>query len=195
MRIGILLFDEVDLMDVAGPYEVFLTASRLQVRQREEPTFDVVTIGAPDVRAFGGLGLRPHVAVDETTGVDLLVVPGAVAIDRVAEDGQLVSTVERLSRDAAVVASVCTGAFLLDRAGLLDGREATTHWEDVGGLRSGDVERVRDDVRWVDDGDIVTSGGLTSGIAMALHLVERFADRELADATARQIDYPWSEIR
>lgn len=121
--------------------------------------------------------------------------PGAVAMDRVAEDGQLVSTVERLSRDAAVVASVCTGAFLLDRAGLLDGREATTHWEDVGDLRTGDIERVRDDVRWVDDGDIVTSGGLTSGIAMALHLVERFADRELAGATARQIDYPWSETR
>lgn len=195
MRIGILLFDEVDLMDVAGPYEVFLTASRLQVRRREEPAFDVVTIGAPEVRAFGGLGLRPHLAVDEAADIDVLVVPGAVAIDRVAEDGQLVGTLERLAGDAEVVASVCTGAFLLDRAGLLDGREATTHWEDVADLRSGGADRVRDDVRWVDAGDVVTSGGLSSGIAMALHLVERFADRELAEATAHQIDYPWSELR
>lgn len=198
MRVAILLFDDVDLMDVAGPYEVFLTAARLQVRRRQEPTFDVVTVtpDGVDVTAFGGLGLRPRIAVGDVGRVDVLVVPGAVAIDRVADDTDLISVIGGLADDAQVVASVCTGAFLLERAGLLDGREVTTHWEDATDLagRPGPAA-VRDDVRWIDAGDVVTAGGLSSGIAMALHLVERFADRELAEATARQIDYVWSETR
>lgn len=198
MRVAILLFDDVDLMDVAGPYEVFLTAARLQVRRRRDPTFNVVTV-APDgaeVTAFGGLGLRPQLAVDAVGRVDVLVVPGAVAIDRIADDAGLISVIGDVATDAQVVASVCTGAFLLERAGLLDDREVTTHWEDTSDLagRPGPAA-VRDEVRWVDTGDVVTSGGLSSGIAMALHLVERFADRELAEATARQIDYVWSETR
>lgn len=198
MRVAILLFDDVDLMDVAGPYEVFLTAARLQVRRREDPTFDVVTVSrdGAEVTAFGGLGLRPRIAVADVGPVDVLVVPGAVAIDRIGDDAGLISVIGDLGGDAQVVASVCTGAFLLERAGLLEGREVTTHWEDTADLaaRSGPAT-VRDEVRWVDAGDVVTAGGLSSGIAMALHLVERFTDRELAEATARQIDYVWSETR
>lgn len=198
MRVAILLFDGVDLMDVAGPYEVFLTAARLQVRRRLDPTFDVVTV-SPDgaeVAAFGGLGLRPRIAVADVGRVDVLVVPGAVAIDRIADDAGLISVIGDLADGAQVVASVCTGAFLLEGAGLLEGREVTTHWEDAADLaaRPG-PGTVRDEVRWVDAGDVVTAGGLSSGIAMALHLVERFADRELAEATATQIDYVWSESR
>lgn len=198
MRVAILLFDDVDLMDVAGPYEVFLTAARLQVRRRQDPTFNVVTVArdGAEVTAFGGLGLRPQLDVGEVGRVDVLVVPGAVAIDRIADDAGLVSVIVDAAADAQVVASVCTGAFLLERAGLLEGREVTTHWEDASDLagRPGPAA-VRDEVRWVDAGDVVTAGGLSSGIAMALHLVERFADRELAEATARQIDYVWSETR
>lgn len=198
MRIAILLFDEVDLMDVAGPYEVFLTASRLQVRRRQEPTFEVVTVaaGGADVAAFGGLGLRPHLDATEASRIDVLLVPGAVEIDRVGDDPELIGLIGGLAEDADVVGSVCTGAFLLERAGLLDGVEATTHWEDVPDLTErGGPSSVRDDVRWVDAGGIVTAGGLSSGVAMALHLVERFESRELAEATARQIDYVWTETR
>lgn len=197
MRIAILLFDEVDLMDVAGPYEVFLTATRLQVRRRQDPTFEVATVSVDggEVRAFGGLGLRPQLPVDELGPIDVLLVPGAVAIDRVAEDDELIDVIRQLGGGAPLRASVCTGAFLLNRAGLLDVAEATTHWEDVAALGRGAGVRVRDDVRWVDAGDVVTAGGLSSGIAMALHLVERFVDRDLAEATARQIDYVWSEAR
>lgn len=88
--------------------------------------------------------------------------------------------------------SVCTGAFLLAAAGLLDGRQWTTHWEDIDLLagRLGPEGAVRG-VRWVDAGAVVTSGGLTSGISMALHVVDRLAGRELAERTARQLDYPW----
>jgi transcriptional regulator GlxA family with amidase domain len=198
MNCGILLFDGVDLMDVAGPYEVLLTASRLQERRGDLPSFTVTTVsttGGP-VTAYGGLGLAAESGPDGAGGFDVLIVPGAIAIDPLVDDQGLIHAVRRLAATAKLRASVCTGAFLLERAGLLDGVQATTHWEDVDGLaaRLG-WDRVRADVRWVDSGRVVTAGGLSSGIAMALHLVERFAGRELAEATARQVDYVWTEDR
>ena len=198
MNCGILLFDGVDLMDVAGPYEVLLTASRLQERRGDLPSFTVTTVSATGgpVTAFGGLGLAAESGPDGAGGFDVLIVPGAIAIDPLVDDQGLIHAVRRLAATAKLTASVCTGAFLLERAGLLDGVQATTHWEDVDGLaaRLG-WDRVRADVRWVDSGRVVTAGGLSSGIAMALHLVERFAGRELAEATARQVDYVWTEDR
>lgn len=198
MRVGILVFDGVDVMDVVGPYEVLLTASRLERRRGEEPTFEVVTFApsAEPVTAFGGLGLVGEATAGSVEGLDVLIVPGAVDFDEVERRADLMELIAGLATDAGVVASVCTGAFLLERAGLLEGHSATTHWEDVPALaeRIG-TDRVTDEVRWVEDGPIVTAGGLSSGIAMALHLVERFAGRELAEATARQIDYVWTEAR
>ena len=198
MEFGILLFDEVDLMDVAGPFEVLLTASRLQQRAGDKPTFDVVTIspGQGAVTTYGGLGLTAHRSASSVTSLDVLIVPGAVAIERAAGDPTLLEVVRRLAGLTRVNASVCTGAFILHSAGVLTAQPATTHWEDVAALAAlvGDG-MVRDDVRWVDAGTVVTSGGLSSGIAMTLHLVERFAGRALAEATARQIDYVWSERR
>ncbi|HVM20609.1 MAG TPA: DJ-1/PfpI family protein [Egibacteraceae bacterium] len=196
--VAILLFDDVDLMDVAGPYEVLLTASRLLERQHRPAAFSVFTVAAGDapVTAFGGLRLLPDRHVAEVEDVDVLVVPGAIAIDRVEADASVMGAISDLAARAGLATSVCTGAFLLERAGLLEGREATTHWEDVPGLSErAAVGRIRDDVRWVDAGEVVTSGGISSGVAMALHLVERFVDRELAEATARQIDYVWTESR
>ena len=193
-RIGILAFQGVDLLDLGGPYEVFLTASRLAVRGGEPPPFEVVVIGAGTgpIHAYGGLAIVPHVAADAVDGLDVLVVPGAIAIDDVAADPATVEAVRRLLRVAELPASVCTGAFLLADAGALADRPWTTHWEDVPALaaRLGST-RGRPGVRWVDAGDVVTSGGLSSGIAMALHLVDRLTDRNLAERTARQLDYAW----
>lgn len=195
---AILLFDQVDLMDVAGPYEVLLTASRLQRRRGQEPTFDVVTVAATDVEvtAYGGLRLLADRRVTDVDRADVLIVPGAIAISEIATDDAVMSALQQMAQRSEITASVCTGAFLLEHAGLLQGRSATTHWEDVPALaeRIGE-DRVRDDVRWVDTGEVVTSGGLSSGIAMALHLVQRLASRGLADATARQLDYVWDPQR
>ena len=124
----------------------------------------------------------------------MLVVPGAIRIDDVLADSGLVDSVSTATRDVPVVASVCTGAFVLGALGLLEGRPWTTHWEDVEDLagRLGGAGAAGEAwVRWVDDGEVVTAGGLSSGIAMALHLVERFAGRDLALRTARQIEYDW----
>jgi transcriptional regulator GlxA family with amidase domain len=193
VRIGILLFEQVDLLDAGGPYEVFLAASRLVVRDGGEPPFEVVTVGATTdpVAAYGGLQLTPQAPLGDCGRLDVLVVPGAIVIDEVLAEGGLMAAVAASAREAGVVASVCTGAFILASLGLLSGRAWTTHWEDVSEL----AERVGGAgaawVRWVDAGEVVTAGGLSSGIAMALHLVERFQGRELALRTARQLEYQW----
>lgn len=197
MRIGVLLYDGVDLLDAGGPFEVFLTASRLSRRDGAPAPFDVVTLsvtGEP-VTAYGGMGLVPERAAADAGPLDVVVVPGTIDIDAATADDALTTAITRLSDAAATTASVCTGAFLLAAVGRLDGRRWTTHWEDVDGLAArlgpdGSAGAVRG-VRWVDEGEVVTGAGLSSGIAMALHLVDRFAGRELAERTARQIDYPW----
>jgi transcriptional regulator GlxA family with amidase domain len=195
MRIGIVVFDQVDLLDVGGPYEVFLTASRLAVRDGAQAPFEVVTVGRrrDPVSAYGGLLLTPQAAFDDVGGLDVLIVPGAIAIDQVLGDAELVGAVRGAAESTPVVASVCTGAFVLGALGLLAGRPWTTHWEDVEELagRLDGAGAGQAWVRWVDAGEVVTSGGLSSGIAMALHLVERFAGRDLALRTARQIEYEW----
>lgn len=197
-RIALLMFEEVDLLDVGGPYEAFLTANRLAQRAGDAPPFDVLTAsvdGGP-VTAYGGLGLIPQAAIGDIADIDVVLVPGAVAFDKALEDGRLVQLIREHAGRGDLVASVCTGAFFIGAAGLLDGRPFTTHFEDLADL----AKRVptgepRESLRWVDDGEVITAGGLSSGIAMALHLVDRLAGRSLAEATARQIDYDWTEHR
>jgi transcriptional regulator GlxA family with amidase domain len=193
MKVGILMFDEVDLLDVGGPYEVFLTATRLAVRLGNPPPFEVVTLGpsVDPVVAYGGLRLIPQLALGEVRDLDILVVPGAIAIDKVTSDVHLLDLLRNAATEAPLVASVCTGAFLLGQLGLLEGRPWTTHWEDVDALAARVDGRGRAGVRWVDTGEIVTAGGLSSGIAMALHLVDRLEGRDLAIRTARQLEYDW----
>lgn len=189
-RVGLLAFDDCDAMDLIGPYEVLLTANRLLERDGRAQAFDVVVVGEAEVTVFGGLRLVPEVAPHDVGHLDLLVVPGAIDIAGAQPD----DAVRTLAARADVLASVCTGAFFLQRLGLVEGRAVTTHWEDVALLREAGAD-ARDDVRWVDSGTLVTSGGISSGIAMTLHLVERYVDRPLAEATARQIDYVWTEQR
>ncbi|MDN4475293.1 DJ-1/PfpI family protein [Demequina sp. SYSU T00192] len=194
-RALILLYDGFDLIDAGGPYEVLLTAARLLQRDGLAPEFEVVlaTPGGGDVTAFGGMTLTRLVDSDTVDACDVLIVPGTIDVACAVGDGVLIETVERLSRGAAMTASVCTGAFLLARAGLLDDAPATTHWEDLSDLAScGEVGSVVADVRWVDNGGVLTSGGLTSGIHLALHLVARVSGTDLAVRTARQLDMDWS---
>jgi len=193
MRIGIVVFEQVDLLDVGGPYEVLLTASRLVERDGGEPPFEVITLGltSEPVEAYGGLRLTPQATLAEAGRLDLLVVPGAIRIDDVLADQNLVQAIRGASENSEAVASVCTGAFVLHSLGLLEGRPWTTHWEDVEDLAARAGAGGQAWVRWVDVGEVVTAGGLSSGIAMALHLVDRFAGRDLALRTARQIEYDW----
>lgn len=191
---GIVVFDDVDLLDVIGPYEVLLTASRLAARDGQPEPFAVDTLGrtGDPVRAYGGTRIVPTAALGDRAGLDLLIVPGAIAIDDVLADANLLQAIAAAATGAQVVASVCTGAFVLAAVGLLAGRRWTTHWEDIEELSRRVGTPGERDVRWVDEGEIVTSGAVSNGIAMALHLVHRFAGLELAHRVARQIEYTWA---
>ena len=193
-RVAILLFDGFDLIDVGGPYEVFLTGSRLAERDGFPPQYELVLVssGGADAVAFGGMTLTALHDPADVGQVDIAIVPGTVDVAAAVADPVLASTVEGLLNSSRVTASVCTGAFLLAEAGVLEGKRATTHWEDVDDLaRTGKVAEARSGVRWVDEGDVVTSGGLASGMHMALHLVARDFGVEHAVRTARQLDLPW----
>lgn len=193
-RVALLLFDQFDLLDVGGPYEVLLTANRLAQRDGGSAPFEVLVAGATTdpITAFGGMVVTPSVTLEQARDLDVLVVPGAIDVDGVLAEPGLVAHVREAADRVPVMASVCTGAFVLGRAGLLTGRAWTTHWEDVEGL----ADEVGADGarrgRWVDDGAVVTGGGLSCGLDLGLHLVDRFAGRALAEATARQIDHAWS---
>lgn len=138
MRIAFLLYDEMDLMDFAGPHEALLTANRLLARFGAGPVFDVVTAsvdGAP-VRTYGGVTVTPAGSVADVLAddIEVLVVPGAVDVEGRLADPELLHAVSRLAGAATTVSSVCTGAFLLAAVGLLNGQEWTTHWEDIPAL-------------------------------------------------------------
>ena len=194
-RVAIIMFQDCDLLDTGGPYEVFLTASRIAERDGRPRPFDVdmVTIDGQPVKAYGGLGLVPTASPEALDKADMVIVPGAIDLDSALADSDLAAALKRSAeRPDAIVASVCTGAFLLGSVGALDGADWTTHWEDIDLLTEMVPNGATRGVRWVDNGHIVTGGALSSGIAMSLHLVARTASPELAERTARQLDYEWN---
>lgn len=198
MQVGILLFDDVELLDMAGPYEVFTTASRVHARTQTagaDPLFTVTTLArslAP-VRARAGLQLTPDMTLADHPPLDCALVPGG-AVTAELRQPQTLAWIAAQRQSARMLASVCTGSLLLAQAGVLDGLAATTHWEDLDELRAlRPAVRVQGGVRWVDEGAVVTSAGISAGIDMSLHLVERLHSRDLARRTARQMDYDWQD--
>ena len=195
MNIGIYIYDEVEVLDFTGPYEVFTTASRVMARQEPdaEKLFGVFLIAEKDdlVTARADFRVRPHYTIQNHPRVDVLIVPGGVHAYEM-EKPQVIGWLTKLSSAASVTASVCTGAFLLAKAELLEGLSCTTHWEDIPDLREQfPALDVRDDVPWVDNKKVITSAGISAGIEMALHLVARLGGKNLAMKTARQMQYDW----
>ena len=196
LRVLILAFDEVEALDFAGPFEVFTTASRVHARQHpgQVPLFDVKSVAVQGMaKARAGLQLVADHSLAAAPRADVLVVPGGVVAGAM-QSIETLSWIAAQSRAARITASVCTGAFLLAAADVLQGNaRVTTHWEDIADLRERfPALEVVDDVRWVDNGRVVSSAGISAGIDMSLHLVERLAGRELALRTARQMDFAWT---
>ncbi len=194
-NVGVLLFEGVAVLDLAGPFEV-LTRARLEPGAEsrsveDEALFDVFTVAktAEPVTATGGLVIVPRHSFADTPRIDLLLVPGGFGTRPLLQDSETIDWIRRIAASARRTASVCTGALLLARAGLLDGRRATTHWGAFGLLTSlaKDVTVDRE-ARFVDDG-VMTSAGLASGMDLALHIVETLFGRTVADETARYIEY------
>jgi transcriptional regulator GlxA family with amidase domain len=190
IRVGIHVFDDVEVLDCCGPFEVFSVANRVHVRAGLAPPFTVSMVATTaEVVARGGLVLRTHQAIQDDPAVDVLLVSGGV-VDAAEEDELALDWIARAP--APLKASVCTGAFLLARAGVLTDQQVTTHWDDQDELQERWPRlQVLRDRRWVRDGDVFTSGGISAGIDLSLHLVEVLTSREMAEATAHLMEYRW----
>ncbi len=189
--VEILLFDGVEVLDFAGPLEVLSVAGR---RSGLEP-FAVHTVsedGGP-VRCRNDLVVHPTYGFrDAPAEVDYLVVPGGFGTRRLLDSSTHLDWVRTRAASARRTLSVCTGALVLGAAGLLDGIEATTHFQALDELRSvAPRAQVAEGRRWVDTGPVVTAAGVAAGIDVSLHLIAQELGAELADETARYIEYPW----
>jgi transcriptional regulator GlxA family with amidase domain len=185
--VGALLFPGFELLDVFGPLEVL--GNRLVTEH-----FRVLTIAAEAgaiASAQGPRAVADH-GFEDCPPLDVLLVPGGAGTRPGVDDAALVDWIAARAAKAEIAVSVCTGAALLARAGVLDGRRATTNklafdWVVSQGPRVSWVRRAR----WVDDGKVVTSSGVTAGVDMSLHLVDRLVDRDTAEAVARVIEHVW----
>jgi transcriptional regulator GlxA family with amidase domain len=192
MRVAVVVFEGFDELDAIGPLEVLRNAAAMGAA---DLSVELVALdGAAEVTGSHGLRVRTDGRLDPD-GTDLLVVPGGGWNDRgahgawaEAERGDLPAAIAAAARGGAVVATVCTGAMLAATAGLTRGRPAITHHDAVEDLRASGARVV--EARVVDDGDLVTAGGVTSGIDLALWLVERHFGAGLADAVAAEIEHP-----
>lgn len=187
-NVAILIFEDVEVLDFAGPFEVFGVA-RLDDGDAPFNVFTVAETTAP-VSARNGLNVNPHFSFDNCPNIDLLVIPGGRGTRPLVHNTRVIDWIRRQAEPAEMVLSVCTGALLLGKAGLLDGLAATTYHTAFDALREvAPSTELRPGERWVDNGKVVTSAGVSAGIDMALHVVGRLLGRRMADQTARYMEY------
>lgn len=199
-NVGILIYDGVEVLDFAGPFEVFsrtrLVPGADSRRSEESAPFQVFTVarGHSPITAIGGLTVTPRHSFADAPRIDLLVVPGGYATRTLQHDAEVLDWIRRTAAAAELVTSVCTGALLLGGAGLLRGRRATTHWAALDLLTAqGSGAIVERGPRVVDDG-VVTSAGVACGMDMAFYLVEKLYGRQVADETAHFLEFRRSPL-
>ncbi len=187
-HIGVLLFDDVEELDAVGPWEVL---ANWTLRHPDDGwAVSFISRDGQPVRAAKGLVLGAHYSFDDMPALDVLVHPGGQGTRRLMHDGQHRKWIRDQRAVVPLMTSVCTGALVFAAAGLLTGRPATTHWQSLGLLEVLDESiQVTDDRRFIDDGDVITSAGVSAGIDMALHLVNRLAGTERARDVRRDIQY------
>jgi transcriptional regulator GlxA family with amidase domain len=187
-NVAILVFDDVEVLDFAGPFEVFAVTDELRGRA----AFSVCTV-APlpgTVRARNGLKLVPDYDIGSCPRPDILVVPGGFGARALLRSPVILEWIQIASRKAEATMSVCTGALVLGKLGLLDGLRATTHHELLGLLREVAPRAiVEPGARFHDNGQVLTSAGISAGIDCSLHLVGRLLGPEAAEATAAHMEY------
>ena len=193
-NVAILIFDDVEVLDFCGPFEVFAVTGR----QEGEQPFNVYTVAEKPgpISARGGLSVNPRYTLVDCPPPDILVVPGGYGTRRVMNNQSLIDWIRQVDAHTELTLSVCTGSLLLGKAGLLDGLQATTHHQAMDLLRdAAPSTAVLDDQRIVDNGTVVTSAGISAGIDMALHIVARLLGDEVAAETARYMEYDWRRGR
>lgn len=188
-RVGIFLFDDVEVLDFAGPFEVFSVTA---LENGEKP-FIVETISEKGniINARNGLKVQPDYSFENMPRFDILIIPGGLgAREREIHNKKVIKWIANEMKNVQLMTSVCTGAFLLAKAGLLKGKKGTTHWASLERLEKEfpevDVQR---GVKFVDEGNIITSGGISAGINMSFHIVKRLSGSKVAQETAKRMEY------
>jgi transcriptional regulator GlxA family with amidase domain len=194
LTVGILIFDDVEVLDFCGPFEVFASASAVGEPSEHRQLFQVVTIAEEDriITCGGGLLVKPGATIKNHPPLDILVVPGGY-VNRELSNPRVLEWIGRQDQQTRLTTSVCTGAYLLAERGLLNQHRATTHWASVEDMRQKypAVEMLAD-TRIVDEGHIITSAGVSAGIDMSLHVVSRLFGEQVAAQTARYMEYDWN---
>ena len=189
-HLALFVFDEVEVLDFAGPFEVFSVTQW----QNEVKPFRVSLVGQKPgpILARNGFSINPHYGLDDHPHADIVLVPGGFGTRRAMHNPVVLDWVRKQSQTAELVLSVCTGSLVLGAAGLLDGLPATTHHLRYDLLRQTAPKcQVQDNQRVVDAGKIVTSGGIAAGIDMSFHVVARLLGKNVAQETAEYMEYPW----
>jgi transcriptional regulator GlxA family with amidase domain len=187
-NVAILLFDEIEVLDFAGPFEVFAVTDEI----RGYNTFNVFTVAENlgTIRARNGLKIVPHYTLEDCPAPHLLVVPGGFGTRALLHKRAMLEWIRTRAEKSDLTMSVSTGSLVLAKAGLLDGLRATTHHECFGLLRElAPHTEVVETERFVDNGRILTAAGISAGIDCALHVVERLLGADAAADTARYMEY------
>ncbi|UCH24898.1 MAG: DJ-1/PfpI family protein [Trueperaceae bacterium] len=192
--VAILIFEDVELLDFAGPYEVF--SSVRKPGSDTERLLEVFTVAEVSelVTCRNGLVVKPDHTLDSCPAFDLMVVPGGRGTRTAVRRPALIDWIAERSETTELTTSVCTGSFLLAEAGLLTGKATTTHWGSIEQLRQRYPEvEVKENIRWVEAGNIISSAGVSAGIDMALFITAKLYGSEVASETARGMEYDyWS---
>lgn len=196
-KVGILVFQNVEILDFCGPYEVFSAVRLNEGRRREEMSpFEILLVAETleTIRSYGGMRTIPDVSFEDCPPLDILVVPGGLGVRKELQNDRLIDWVRFQGKRVQTLASVCTGSMLLAQAGFLSGKRATTHYSTFNWMRSvfPDIQVVEDE-RVVDEASILTSAGVSAGIDMSLQVVRKYFGIEVARHTARYIEYPYPE--
>jgi transcriptional regulator GlxA family with amidase domain len=187
--IGLAIFQDAEELDFVGPWEVFTTSAMLREGAGEPPDRVLLIAGSLDpVRCAKGLRVLPDATFDDHPALDVVLVPGGQGTRREAENPALLSWLAKVCASTRWTTSVCTGSLLLHTAGVADGRRLATHWSFEDELERRGATVVRD-ARWVRDGQVVSSQGVSAGIDMALWLVGQLHSVPHARATQRYIQY------
>lgn len=189
-RVAILIFDDIEVLDFAGPFEVFNVAGEVN----DPPPFETYTVALEDrpIRARGQLQIIPHYTLDNCPKPDIAIIPGGFGTRALMDNARLMDWIRQQAEEAEYLLSVCTGALLLARAGLLDGLNATTHHTAFDRLeKEAPTCHIIREARYVDNGKIITSGGISAGIDMSLYVLGRLVPVEAYDNTISEMEYGW----
>lgn len=188
-NVAILIYENVEILDFTGPYEVFITGSN---RGKDFSVYTVAEEKQP-VNALGNLSINPSFTINNCPTPDILIIPGGWGARKEMLNKKLTNWIKGISKEVELILSVCTGALLLAKANLLEGLQLTTNQNAINELREAAPESavIVENIRYIDNGRIILSAGVSAGIDMSLYVVEKLLGRSRALQTADLMEYDW----